>query len=880
MHPAAPRAAGTFGRIARYILTRGVTLVLTILVSAYLIITITNLGGYLDTVMRGMINEDLSARLMSGWLRDETTENRQKIVEQTRREMQAFYGLDQPYLLRSGTWLLHAVTFDWGKSRFEYVTASVYKDGVHVRDESTDDIRTAILARLPRTLLLLGLSYLVLFLVSLGIALSLSHRIGSRLDRLMTALAPLSSIPSWMFGMLLFILLVRLLKVGYFDLGFNLRTSAFSLTALPVLLKGLTLPVAAIFLSKFFQSVYSWRTYFLVYSNENYIELAKAKGLAWGVIERRYLLRPALPSILTSFSLIMIAAWQDCIAVEYFFNVAGIGGLFMQALNNTDTMVIVALVTIFALFLAITVFVLDLVYALVDPRIRIGQDVQNERLWRRAARLNLRRVFTKRTPAFPRLSGHTPELRAQGPQPHTRVASRMRSAFEGLAGLAAGTRDFLRQLLRGPAAIAGAAILLVLTLVSIYTWITIPYEKAIRMWRGDDMSWVRNPIQAPPAWTNWFRSDKLPETIDITSRDARSSKTVTTDDQGNTFVTITFTFEYPYDIAPQDVLVLFSPRFESKNPFVSIFWVTPEGKEIQIKNMAVGNEASVLFSKDKEILTRFNGKSPLPLLFGASSAAPGKAIPGRYQLILKGITFEPGSDVDAEAVIHGQVHGVAGTDRYRRDLSLVLMWGTLVAILFGVLAALGTTLSSVILAATGVWFGGWLDGLIQRISEINMVLPVLPICILISFLYTKSFWVILGVTVGLNIFGNSIKNYRAMFLQLKEAAYIEAARTYGVSSGRMIFKYMIPRLRTVLIPQLIILVPSYIFYETTLSFLGVSDPFLPTLGKLLVTTIQNSSANLPLYLTIEPVAVLILIGTGFALTGFALERYYNTKDGI
>lgn len=170
--------------------------------------------------------------------------------------------------------------------------------------------------------------------------------------------------------------------------------------------------------------------------------------------------------------------------------------------------------------------------------------------------------------------------------------------------------------------------------------------------------------------------------------------------------------------------------------------------------------------------------------------------------------------------------------------------------------------------------------MIQRISEINMVLPMLPTCIMIFFLYSKSFWVVLGVTVGLSIFGNSIKHYRAMFLQAVDLPYIEAAAAYGTPGWRIIFDYMIPRIRNVFIPQLVILVPSYIFFETTLTFLGVSDPFLPTLGKLLYMIMKTGIFNLPAYIWIEAAAMLVLISIGFALFGFGLERSYGDKARI
>jgi peptide/nickel transport system permease protein len=58
---------------------------------------------------------------------------------------------------------------------------------------------------------------------------------------------------------------------------------------------------------------------------------------------------------------------------------------------------------------------------------------------------------------------------------------------------------------------------------------------------------------------------------------------------------------------------------------------------------------------------------------------------------------------------------------------VALLWGTPVALAFGFLAAVGSTLTTLLIAAIGVWFGRWVDAVIQRITEVNAILPVLPI---------------------------------------------------------------------------------------------------------------------------------------------------------
>jgi len=158
-----------------------------------------------------------------------------------------------------------------------------------------------------------------------------------------------------------------------------------------------------------------------------------------------------------------------------------------------------------------------------------------------------------------------------------------------------------------------------------------------------------------------------------------------------------------------------------------------------------------------------------------------------------------------------------------------------------------------------------------------MVLPFLPVSLMIFTLYSKSFWVLLGVVVLLNVFGSALKSYRAIFLQTKQAPFIEAARAYGASDGRIIFRYLIPRIAPVLIPQLVILFPSYVFLESALAFLGLSDPVLPTWGKLIHSAFSKNVFVGPYHLVLLPAIILMVTGLAFVLVGYALERALNPR---
>jgi len=254
------------------------------------------------------------------------------------------------------------------------------------------------------------------------------------------------------------------------------------------------------------------------------------------------------------------------------------------------------------------------------------------------------------------------------------------------------------------------------------------------------------------------------------------------------------------------------------------------------------------------------------------------ALPGTYTLQVSASAFEPESDVDAEVVIYGQVHGLAGTDHRRRDITVALLWGTPIALAFGLLAAIGTSVTTLVIAAIGTWYGGWVDALIQRITEVNLILPVLPILIMVGTFYSKSLWVILGVIILLGIFGGGIKTYRAIFLQVKESPYIEAAQAYGATDARIIFSYLLPRIIPTLVPGLVTLVPAFVFLEAALSVLGLGDPVMPTWGKVISDARVNGALYQGNYYWIlQPSALLMLTGLAFSLLGFALDRIFNPR---
>ena len=355
------RHQSTFVRVSRYVVIRLLTLFVTVVIGIYLTIVIANMGGFVDTIMRGEIRERVTNSVIantSAQQMDPAT--RQKLIQERIAVEEERLGLNVPVAIRNFRFLSNALTLQLGRAH--NMTS----------DSGSKTVRLILLERLPATLLLMGVSQLFLFFSSLLIALNLSRRYGNIWDRIVVALSPTSSVPPWFYGIFLILIFASLLRVlpfgGMVDSPPPSNPFDYSLS----LAKHLILPGLSLVLSSFFLSIYTNRTFFLIYSSEDYVDMAKAKGLPARDVEQKYILRPTLPNIITNFALLIISLWSGATITETIFLWPGLGRTLFQAIGLYDIPIIVGITIINAYLLAMTVFLLDFIYALVDPRVKIG----------------------------------------------------------------------------------------------------------------------------------------------------------------------------------------------------------------------------------------------------------------------------------------------------------------------------------------------------------------------------------------------------------------------------------------------------------------------------------------------------------------------------
>ncbi len=291
-------AASTFKRVGRFMALRLVLQIITIVIGLYITIMIANMGGYVDTILRAEITEQVNMEVAAMTANKQvSTETRMQLAEDMIRMRVKTAGLDQPFMVRSVRHLWNALRLELGRARFM------------ISDHGSRMVKNIILEKLPPTLLLMGASQVALFFVTLFLALSLSRHYGSFWDKLVLTLSPTSSIPAWFYGIFLILIFAAWFKILPFSGMASPNPPQDRWLYFLDVLKHLILPASSLFISGFFISVYARRTFFMIYSSEDYVDMAKAKGLTSREVERKYILRPTLPTIITQFALLMVGIW-------------------------------------------------------------------------------------------------------------------------------------------------------------------------------------------------------------------------------------------------------------------------------------------------------------------------------------------------------------------------------------------------------------------------------------------------------------------------------------------------------------------------------------------------------------------------------------------
>lgn len=217
-----------------------------------------------------------------------------------------------------------------------------------------------------------------------------------------------------------------------------------------------------------------------------------------------------------------------------------------------------------------------------------------------------------------------------------------------------------------------------------------------------------------------------------------------------------------------------------------------------------------------------------------------------------------------------------GTDKLGRDLFLRVAVGGRVSIAIGIAGAFITSILGCIYGGISAYFGGRVDDIMMRIVEILICIPYLIIVILMSLVFeSKSMWTLILAMVVTGWCGVA-RLVRGQILQIKSEEYILAARAMGVSSFRIVTKYMIPNVIGIVIVQITFAIPGYIFGEAFLSYIGLGIQPPGTSWGALASSAQPMLSHYP-YQLFFPSLMIALTMLSFTLVGDGLRDALDPK---
>jgi len=218
-----------------------------------------------------------------------------------------------------------------------------------------------------------------------------------------------------------------------------------------------------------------------------------------------------------------------------------------------------------------------------------------------------------------------------------------------------------------------------------------------------------------------------------------------------------------------------------------------------------------------------------------------------------------------------------GTDNLGRPIWDQLVYGSHVSLLVGVAA---TLIAIVIGTAVGVvagFFGGWVDAVLARLSEWFLVIPFLPLAIVLAAILGPSLRNIIFV-IGITSWPTTARLIRAQVLTIKQRPYVERSRALGASSAHVLGRHILPNVTPLVIANATLTVPIAILSETTLSFLGLSDPTRVSWGSMLEDSFSASALGRGAWWYYLPPGLCVIgVVMAFTLVGRALEEVLDPR---
>jgi len=292
------------------------------------------------------------------------------IPPEVRQQMRLALGLGEPWYIRFFKWLYLFAVVEPSHVLANMTGLNLAIDGPRILSWQTrSPVADIIVQRLPQTLWVVGLSYLFGILLAVPVGVYSAYRQYSWFDQTGSFVTMVGfSLPTFFTGPLL--ILIFAIWLGWFPMIYDTTLVVNSWETFLRQLRQMAMPVMVLTFYNAAQITRFMRASMLDNLNQDYVRTARAKGMTERVVVNLHVLRNSLIPVVTVIALGIPSIFTGAIITETIFRVNGLGQLFILAIQGSDVPMVLTISVVFAILIVLFNLVADIIYALLDPRIR------------------------------------------------------------------------------------------------------------------------------------------------------------------------------------------------------------------------------------------------------------------------------------------------------------------------------------------------------------------------------------------------------------------------------------------------------------------------------------------------------------------------------